>query len=59
MRFHRFLLLPILLALAASVACAPVKDPAAGAVPVMGQSDLTAEQMAGYFWAHQPPARRA
>ena len=55
MRFHRFLLLPILLALAASVACAPVKDPAAGAVPVMGQSDLTAEQMAGYFWAHQPP----
>jgi Mannosyl-glycoprotein endo-beta-N-acetylglucosaminidase len=55
MRFHRFLLLPIFLALAASVACAPVKDPAAGAVPVMGQSDLTAEQMAGYFWAHQPP----
>lgn len=54
MRFHRFLL-PILLALTASVACAPVKDPAAGAVPVMGQSDLTAEQMAGYFWAHQPP----
>ena len=55
MRFHRFLLLPIFLALAASVACAPVKDPAAGAVPIMGQSDLTAEQMAGYFWAHQPP----
>ena len=21
----------------------------------MGQSDLSAEQMAGYFWAHQPP----
>jgi Mannosyl-glycoprotein endo-beta-N-acetylglucosaminidase len=30
--------------------------PSGGApVPVMGQSDLTAEQMAGYFWAHQPP----
>jgi hypothetical protein len=26
-----------------------------GPVPVMGQSSLTAEQVAGYFWAHQPP----
>ncbi len=24
-------------------------------MPVMGRSDLTAEQMAGYFWSHQPP----
>jgi hypothetical protein len=26
-----------------------------GPVPVMGQSDLNAEQMTAYFWAHQPP----
>jgi hypothetical protein len=24
-------------------------------VPVMGQADVSAAQMAGYFWAHQPP----
>jgi hypothetical protein len=52
--------LPLLLFLAAAaaaagLACAPVKGPPGGAVPVMGQSDLRAEQMAGYFWAHQPP----
>lgn len=28
---------------------------ARGPVPVMGQSDLTAEQIAGFFWVHQPP----
>lgn len=26
-----------------------------GPVPVMGQSSLAPEQVAGYFWAHQPP----
>lgn len=36
-------------------ACAPVKQPAPGSVPVMGQSSLTAEQLAGFFWANQPP----
>jgi hypothetical protein len=39
----------------ALAACAPVKQPAAGTVPVMGQSSLTWEQMAGFFWANQPP----
>ena len=24
-------------------------------MPVMGQSDLSSDQMAAYFWAHQPP----
>jgi hypothetical protein len=57
MRTRRLLPLSILLAALAVglAACAPVKGPAAGPVPVMGQSDLGAEQIAGYFWAHQPP----
>jgi hypothetical protein len=55
MRFHRFVLLLLLAALAAGAACAPVKPGASGPVPVMGQSDIPAEQMAAYFWAHQPP----
>jgi len=45
------LLVFVLLALAA---CSPVKAPAPGSVPVMGQSSLTAEQIAGCFWANQP-----
>jgi Mannosyl-glycoprotein endo-beta-N-acetylglucosaminidase len=36
-------------------ACAPVKQPAPGRVPVMGQASLTAEELAGFFWANQPP----
>jgi hypothetical protein len=37
-------------------ACAPAKSPPAGAaVPVTGQSSLTWEQIAGFFWSHQPP----
>jgi Mannosyl-glycoprotein endo-beta-N-acetylglucosaminidase len=49
------LVLSLLAALAASAACAPVKPGASGPVPVMGQSDLGADQIAGFFWAHQPP----
>jgi hypothetical protein len=57
MRFQRFVLLLPAAALAVGVlaACAPVKPPATGSVPVMGSSDLTAEQVAGFFWANQPP----
>jgi hypothetical protein len=57
MRTRRLLPLSILLAALAVglAACAPVKGPAAGPVPVMGQSDLGADQIAGFFWAHQPP----
>ncbi len=44
------------LVLAALVACSPVKAPAPapGSVPVMGQSSLTSDQIAGFFWANQP-----
>src|SRR6266536_2653127 len=39
-----------------AVAAVGCFGPSGGAsVPVMGQSDLSAEQMAAYFWAHQPP----
>jgi Mannosyl-glycoprotein endo-beta-N-acetylglucosaminidase len=55
MRLHRFLLLPLAALAVGVAACAPVKGPAAGPVPVMGQSDLGADQIAGFFWAHQPP----
>ncbi|HMF05091.1 MAG TPA: glucosaminidase domain-containing protein [Acidimicrobiia bacterium] len=57
MRLHRFvpLLLLLLAALAIGAACAPVKPGASGSVPVMGQSDLTSDQIAGFFWANQPP----
>jgi hypothetical protein len=55
MRLHRLLLLPLAALAVGMAACAPVKGPAAGPVPVMGQSDLGADQIAGFFWAHQPP----
>ena len=57
MRPRRLVVLPLFLLalLAGVVACAPMKPGAPGSVPVMGTSDLTAEQVAGYFWAHQPP----
>jgi hypothetical protein len=54
-RMRRGLGLGLLGVVVALAACAPVKGPARGPVPVMGQSSLSAEQMAGYFWAHQPP----
>jgi hypothetical protein len=54
MRFHRFVLLLLLAAVAIGTACAPVKPGAPGSVPVMGQSDLTSDQIAGFFWANQP-----
>jgi hypothetical protein len=46
----------LVLVLAALVACSPVKAPAPapGSVPVMGQSSLTSDQIAGFFWANQP-----
>jgi hypothetical protein len=43
------------LAALAFVAAACFGPGARGPVPVMGQSDLTADQIAGFFWAHQPP----
>ena len=49
------LLLSLLAALAAVAACAPVKPGAPGQVPVMGQSGLAPDQIAGFFWANQPP----
>ena len=57
MRLRRLalLLLSLLAALAALAACAPVKPGAPGQVPVMGQSDLAPDQIAGFFWANQPP----
>jgi Mannosyl-glycoprotein endo-beta-N-acetylglucosaminidase len=54
-RVRRWLCLGFLAVLVTLAACTPVKSPARGPVPVMGQSSLGAEQMAGYFWAHQPP----
>lgn len=44
----------VIVVLAALAACSPVKAPAPGSVPVMGQSSLTSEQIAGFFWANQP-----
>ena len=53
-RPHRFAPFALVAALAfAAVGC--FGPSGGGPVPVMGQSDLSAEQMAGYFWAHQPP----
>jgi Mannosyl-glycoprotein endo-beta-N-acetylglucosaminidase len=46
-------LLALLALVAGLAACAPVKSP--GAVPVMGQSSMSWEQIAGFFWANQPP----
>jgi hypothetical protein len=54
-RVRRGLGLALLGLVIALAACAPAKPPAAGSVPVMGQSDLTAEQVAAFFWANQPP----
>jgi hypothetical protein len=47
---------PLTLVTALAMGAAGCFAPSArGPVPVMGQSSLTGEQMAGYFWAHQPP----
>src|SRR5438046_9326138 len=55
-RSHRLAPLALLvLVVAALAACSPIKAPAPGSVPVMGQPSLTSEQIAGFFWANQPP----
>ena len=55
-RSHRLAPLALLvLVVAALAACSPIKAPAPGSVPVMGQSSLTSEQIAAFFWANQPP----
>ena len=49
-------LAPFALVAVLALAAVGCFGPSGGApVPVMGQSDLSAEQMAAYFWAHQPP----
>src|SRR2546421_3360812 len=49
-------LAPFALVAVLAVAAVGCFGPSGGAsVPVMGQSDLSAEQLAAYFWAHQPP----
>jgi hypothetical protein len=56
-RSHRLAPLALLvLVVAVLAACSPVKapTPTPGSVPVMGQSSLTSEQIAGFFWANQP-----
>jgi hypothetical protein len=53
-RPRRFAPLAALAALA-FVAAGCFGPGARGPVPVMGQSDVSAEQIAGFFWAHQPP----
>lgn len=52
---RRLLCLALLTLVVGVAACAPAKDPAPGTVPVMGQSSLTWEQLAAFFWANQPP----
>lgn len=53
-RLRRFA--PLAAAAALAVIAAGCFAPGArGPVPVMGQSGLTAEQIAGFFWADQPP----
>jgi hypothetical protein len=53
-RLRRFA--PLALLAAVAVLAAGCFGPGAqGPVPVMGQSSLTADQIAGYFWANQPP----
>ena len=53
-RLRRFA--PLALLAAVAVLAGGCFGPGAqGPVPVMGQSSLTAEQIAGYFWANQPP----
>ena len=48
-------LLPFALVAVLALAAVGCFGPSGGApVPVMGQSDLSAEQMAAYFWAHEP-----
>jgi len=53
-RLRRFAPVALLAALAV-LAAGCVGPGARGPVPVMGQSSLTAEQIAGFFWTHQPP----
>jgi Mannosyl-glycoprotein endo-beta-N-acetylglucosaminidase len=49
-------LAPLALVAALAVVAAGCFGPSSrGPVPVTGQSSLSAEQMAGYFWSHQPP----
>jgi Mannosyl-glycoprotein endo-beta-N-acetylglucosaminidase len=57
-RSHRLAPLALfVLVVAVLAACSPVKAPAPapGSVPVMGQSSLTSEQIAGFFRVNQPP----
>jgi hypothetical protein len=54
-RTRRCIGLGLVALVATLAACTPVKAPARGPVPVMGQSSLSAEQIAGYFWTRQPP----
>src|SRR5205823_12038359 len=49
-------LAPLVLVAVLALAAVGCFDPSGGApVPVMGQSALNADQMAEYFWSHQPP----
>ncbi len=53
-RFRRFAPLALVAALAlAAAGCFAAPPP--GSVPVMGQSSLSSDQVAGFFWANQPP----
>jgi hypothetical protein len=52
---RRFAPLALLVALAALFAGCYAAPAPGGSVPVMGQSSLNAEQIAGFFWANQPP----
>jgi hypothetical protein len=57
-RSHRLAPLALfVLVVAVLAACGPVKAPAPAprSVPIMGQSSLTSEQIAGFFRANQPP----
>ena len=54
-RLLRPLLGALLVLVVGLAACTPVKSPPPDAVPVMGQSSLGWDQIAGFFWANQPP----
>jgi mannosyl-glycoprotein endo-beta-N-acetylglucosaminidase len=55
-RFLRPGLVALLAVIIGLAACSPVKSPSpAGTVPVMGQSALTWQQMAQFFWPNDPP----